>query len=994
MKISKLQLKNGGIFVTLLLLCLSLSAQLPVTDDLILHLDAGQLSLNDGDPVESWPDLSTAGNDVSQATSANRPIFKSNILNGLPVVRFDGTNDNLKRGSFTTPENQPNTFFVVWRTTTSGGRHFVIGGGTDSNNSNTIFQGTPENNNRIGIFGGSRIEYTRTVPIPFLTTTAIFDGNSGKLFENGVLKGTGNSGTNPMSGLCIGSLFNNSNYLNGDIAEILIYNSALSDTDREAVEGYLRDKWFRVIVYDGTTNEIQSWHATITGGIGAAVAGDRVGVASGTYHESLTISKPITIQGAGIGQSIIDGSTLPSATALVRIHSISSGNLLFDGFTIQKTPLLSTGGNRNPVMIHDCNAPAKITFTNNNIIGSGVAETGVNQWGLLAQFSTAEFVINSNTFDGIMSNAILIERAVGPVEVGHNTVNVPDYNGGTAIFSMSYKVGSEPWNVTGLHKYHNNIIRSDKILSAYGIRGGIYVASAWGTSWNQRTHGAYSNLVIENNKIEDITHWYSYGRAIQLEIDGTNGGFTGVQIKDNELSALQASTDPANKSRGIVFLGPITDTDVNGNSITDFYDAVILRGTYGQALYPTGVTINGNNLAENFIGMDNVVGNATVDATCNWWGTDVVANIGAKIYGAVNWSEFLVEDVGGVTYTWSGTDTYVCVAGAPYNEDTEITYITIQDAVDAANTGETVIVPDGTYIENVTLKDGVILSPGASPGCAIVDNLNAEYTGGTLLIDLWGDTKCDNPDGYDGWHVTNTVNLEFISLNLDLQYVPDCDKVFEIITSDNPIQNQFDQGTTITTAFGGVTYTFTIDYSNNKVTLTPALPIATAGGNATICETGSHQVTGASATNYSAILWEHNGAGSLSGETTLTPTYNAASGDAGETVSLIMTVTGSDPCGTATATANYTIAVDPLDSIARVNIRAEKEDDGKVKFTATPVNGGDNPTYQWFKNGSPIDGATENVLITTCDSGDEHYVVMQSSIYCAAPAESNAMCTY
>lgn len=78
----------------------------------------------------------------------------------------------------------------------------------------------------------------------------------------------------------------------------------------------------------------------------------------------------------------------------------------------------------------------------------------------------------------------------------------------------------------------------------------------------------------------------------------------------------------------------------------------------------------------------------------------------------------------------------------------------------------------------------------------------------------------------------------------------------------------------------------------------------------------------------------------------------------------------------------------------RVNIRAERYDGGQVKFTANPINGGENPIYQWYKNGKPIDGATDNILISTCKSGDEHYVVMQSSLPCTAAATSNAMCTY
>jgi hypothetical protein len=78
----------------------------------------------------------------------------------------------------------------------------------------------------------------------------------------------------------------------------------------------------------------------------------------------------------------------------------------------------------------------------------------------------------------------------------------------------------------------------------------------------------------------------------------------------------------------------------------------------------------------------------------------------------------------------------------------------------------------------------------------------------------------------------------------------------------------------------------------------------------------------------------------------------------------------------------------------RVNITASKAPNGQVKFKAVPVNGGANPTYIWYKNGVEIDGVTGDELITTCKAGDEHWVVLTSSIPCTAPAESNTMCTY
>lgn len=56
------------------------------------HYDARWLSLTDGTGVGTWTDLA-GSNNATQATSANQPTFKTNILNGNPILRFDGTND-------------------------------------------------------------------------------------------------------------------------------------------------------------------------------------------------------------------------------------------------------------------------------------------------------------------------------------------------------------------------------------------------------------------------------------------------------------------------------------------------------------------------------------------------------------------------------------------------------------------------------------------------------------------------------------------------------------------------------------------------------------------------------------------------------------------------------------------------------------------------------------------------------------------------------------
>lgn len=65
----------------------------------------------------------------------------------------------------------------------------------------------------------------------------------------------------------------------------------------------------------------------------------------------------------------------------------------------------------------------------------------------------------------------------------------------------------------------------------------------------------------------------------------------------------------------------------------------------------------------------------------------------------------------------------------------------------------------------------------------------------------------------------------------------------------------------------------------------------------------------------------------------------------------------------------------------------------QVTFTATPVNGGASPSYQWKKNGSNISGATNPTYTYAPANNDIITCVLTSSISCpsGSPATSNAV---
>ncbi len=166
---------------------------------------------------------------------------------------------------------------------------------------------------------------------------------------------------------------------------------------------------------------------------------------------------------------------------------------------------------------------------------------------------------------------------------------------------------------------------------------------------------------------------------------------------------------------------------------------------------------------------------------------------------------------------------------------------------------------------------------------------------------------------------------------------------------------------TFTPAGGGaksaiITVT-TSDAGSNSPTISltgsgVAQPTATAGGSQRICQNGTATVSGATAANGS-IQWSEDGAGSItSGATTLTPIYTAAAGDAGNTVTLTMTVS-STPCLPATAT--YLVHVD---AFATANAGADQSACPGGTITMAGSIGGSATSSTWSAPSGTFDDAS------------------------------------
>lgn len=207
--------------------------------------DVEPRAINDGDPVNIWPDSSS----VAFNLIGNNSIYKSSILNAKPVVRFNGTSSWFQRGGgiVINPGEKYTMFAVVKTVSTSALGHTIINGAA-SGPSNVILRRDGADFSAYINSGAwiSAVETGGVVVGAWNVLTSDWDGTNIHLWRSGVLKATAGATSitpNLVDTIFIGADNTPGQFWDGDMAEILIYNSALSATDRQNVENYLKAKY-------------------------------------------------------------------------------------------------------------------------------------------------------------------------------------------------------------------------------------------------------------------------------------------------------------------------------------------------------------------------------------------------------------------------------------------------------------------------------------------------------------------------------------------------------------------------------------------------------------------------------------------------------------------------------------------------------------------------------------------------------------------------------
>ncbi len=193
----------------------------------------GITGLADGASVSTWSPSGTSTISAIQSLSL-RPLYKTGVINSLPVVRFDGVNDMMSLSSSLVLTSY--TVFYVAKVV--GASQYILGG-----DSGTYLPGLSSITNPTFNYNGSTSQVATHTSSSFQIITARRNAASHSYFVNGTSVGTSGNSNTATTILYLGARNSTDCISSADIAEIIVFPSAITGTDRLSVEAFLNGKY-------------------------------------------------------------------------------------------------------------------------------------------------------------------------------------------------------------------------------------------------------------------------------------------------------------------------------------------------------------------------------------------------------------------------------------------------------------------------------------------------------------------------------------------------------------------------------------------------------------------------------------------------------------------------------------------------------------------------------------------------------------------------------
>ncbi len=448
---------------------------------------------------------------------------------------------------------------------------------------------------------------------------------------------------------------------------------------------------------------------SIQAAIDAASDGDTILIAAGVYQEQLTIDgKDITLSGAGQGQTIIlspDAANLtvnvvdslrglPNQYAVIGVKN--DADVIIKGLTVD--------GNDQGAVANSGGQFVGIYALNSDLTVDGVHVTKVDELaGQAASGNQRNHAIVADSHSGAGEHTITVQNSL------------------IDLFQKSGIFVIGPTLTANLHD--NDIVGAGPGVQA---QNGIQIGSSGALAGTDAT--------VSNNDISGLGVTGPVANGLGTGVLAFNAG--SVSVDGNTV------TGTANPSYGVVFVN--TEAPVaNGNNISSTTAGLVDSGNFTTPLVHAGNVYSGNdyNVAleasgsanltfsgsegpdslqggsgadtlsglggddtiDGGAGNDTLIGGAGNDSIDGGGGTDTATGYSASATISINTGHWVVTDgasvdtLTGVEKVVIGGKTYLLVDQQGANAGG---FQHVQDAINAASGGETILIAPGTYTES------------------------------------------------------------------------------------------------------------------------------------------------------------------------------------------------------------------------------------------------------------------------------------------------------